>query len=186
MEFNQGVIDGFIIGTIGMKINETLLFHADPDRGYGPYDPNKVVVVPRYYNKSNYETVPRSFVEEQDPTQNITNGTAYQTPYGDVFIDHFDNETVTLFYLMMVGHEFILNGIPQKVVATDTENFTATIEFMLNENETYVLPNPQTGSSALYTVIGKTDQNITLDGNHPLANETLTFEVTLLDAVRPS
>jgi FKBP-type peptidyl-prolyl cis-trans isomerase 2 len=31
-------------------------------------------------------------------------------------------------------------------------------------------------------VTGKTDQNITLDGNHPFANDTLRFEVTLLDA----
>jgi len=184
VQFHQGVIDGFIINTIGMRINETVVFHVDPDRGYGPYDPSKVVTVPRYYNKSFYEEIPRSYLEDQGI--NISNGTAFGTAYGDVFITDFNEENVTLFYILFPGHSFVLNGVPQVINSTDTDAFIATIEYMLQENQTYVLPNPKTGAATNYKVIGKTDQNITLDPNHPLANETLTFQVTLIDAVRPS
>ncbi len=181
VEFNKGVIDGFIINTIGMALNETVQYNVDPARGYGPYDPEKVLVVPRYYNVSNYEVVPRAYLEEQGV--NISNGTGYSTPFGDVFIDSFNEENVTLFYILIPDHSFIVNGIPQKIVSTDSETFTATIEYLLDVGQTYQLPHPQTGMPALFQVTGKTDQNITLDGNHPLANETLTFRVTLVDMV---
>ncbi len=181
VEFNKGVIEGFIINTIGLALNETVYFDVDPARGYGPYDPTKVIVVPRYYEVSNYETVPRAYLEQQGV--NISNGTAYNTPYGDVFIDSFNEENVTLFYIFLPGHSFILKGIPQKIVSTDSAAFTATIEYMLEVNKTYSLPHPQTGMPTPFLVTDKTDQNITLDGNHPLANETLTFRVTLVDVI---
>ncbi|MBU0526957.1 FKBP-type peptidyl-prolyl cis-trans isomerase [Candidatus Micrarchaeota archaeon] len=179
LEFNKGVIDGFVLGTFGMKVNETQMFDVTPDRGYGPYDPSKVVVVDRYYNMSNFETVPLSSMEAQGLT-NLTIGTAFNTPIGDVFINDTNEENVTLFYLFMEGHSFRINGIPQKIVSTDTENWLATIEFLLDENQTYVLPDLQTGAPTNFKVIDKNDQNITLDSNHIYANETLTFEVTLL------
>jgi len=35
----------------------------------------------------------------------------------------------------------------------------------------------------VFSVTEKTEQEITLDANHPLANKTLRFSVTLLDTV---
>jgi FKBP-type peptidyl-prolyl cis-trans isomerase 2 len=179
VEFNKGLIDGFIFGVIGMKINETLYFNVEPSRGYGPYDPSKVIVISRYYNKSLYETIPRSYFADKNIT--IQNGAGFNTQYGTVFIDSFNDVNVTIFYLLTPGANLTVNGIPQQVKALN--NLSATFEYMFMENKSYVLPNPQTGVKAPYRVIGKTEENITLDSNHPLANDTLRFQVTLINAV---
>lgn len=179
VEFNKGVIDGFVIGAIGMELNETLDFDVPPERGYGPYDPKKVLIIPRYYEKSLYETIPRSYFDDKDI--NLTEGAGFETQFGTVFIDSFDEENVTIFYILTPGKNMSVNGIPQQVSAVT--NLSATIEYMLTENRTYALPNPGTGVMTAYRVTGKTDENITLDSNHPLSNETLHFRVTLIDAV---
>lgn len=176
VEFGKGIIDGVIINTIGMKVNETVRYDVDPARGYGNHDPTKIIAVQRYYEKSFYETIPRSYLESQGI--NISNGTGFESPYGTVFINDFNEENVTLFYLFIPGAEFELNGIPQRIA--NTSNFTATIEFALDVNQSYLLPNPETGVPQIFSVVDKTDDNITLDYNHPLANKTLNFEVTLV------
>ncbi len=181
--FNQGVIDGFIINTIGMRVNETRGFRVDPERGYGLYDESKVVTVPRYYQRSVFETMPRSYFTERG--LNISNGTTFNSPYGDVFVHDFNDENVTLFYVTLAieGASFTYNGIPQKVMnVSNATTMMATIQYMLDEGRIYSLPDPRTGAATVFTVTGKTDQNITLDANHKLANKTLEFTVTLLDA----
>lgn len=177
VEFNKGVIDGFIINTVGLMVNETVTFAVDPARGYGPYDPSKVITVVRYYNRSVFETVPKDYLESQGV--DLTVGTAYETDVGTVFINDTNEENVTLFYIMVPGHSFRLGGIPQEVVSSDG-NYTVTIEYLLDEGKTYTLPHPATGMPTRFLVTNVTDQNITLDANHNLANETLRFEVTLL------
>jgi FKBP-type peptidyl-prolyl cis-trans isomerase 2 len=182
VEFNKGVIDGFVIGVIGMELNETLYFDVSPERGYGPYDPKKVITISRYYEKSLYETIPRSYFD--DKNINITKGAGFDTQYGTVFIDSFNDENVTLFYILTPGMNLSVNGIPQQVVSLG--NLSATIEYMLIENKTYALPNPATGIKTAYKIVGKTEENITLDSNNALANETLRFRVTLIDAIHVS
>lgn len=179
VELNEGMINGFILNVLGMEINETLVFEVKPELGYGLHDSSQVAAVPRYYNKSLYETVPRAYFEERG--LNVSEGTGYSSPYGTVFIDSFNDENVTLFYMMQPGQTFTLNGIPQKVVAT--QNLTAVIEYALEEGETYYLPDPETGAPTMFTVAEKTDDSITLDANHPLAGKSLRFSVTLIDAV---
>ena len=179
-EFNKGMIDGFIIGTLGMSINETLSFNVDAKRGYGEHDPKKVFSIPRYYNKSMREVVPRAYLESYNI--NISNGTGYSTNFGTVFIEDFNDDNVTLFYLLTPGDEMTVNGLPEKVDSI-VGNLTAKIEYMLDVNKTYVLPNPSTGSATMYKVLDKTNETITLDSNHPLANKTLEFTVTMLDIV---
>ena len=180
--FNKGTIEGFVINVIGMRLNETVRFKVDPARGYGPYDPSKVMVIPRYYNKSMYEDVPRSYLEDRGI--DITNGSGFSTDAGTVFINDYNDENVTLFYLLSPGHNFTINGIPQQV--NYTSNMTATIEYMFQVNRTYAITDPDLGTRTLYRVTDKNETDITLDYNHPLANETLEFQVTLLDAVQGS
>ncbi len=180
--FNKSIITGFILGIIGMSVGETESFQVDPARGYGPYDPSKVIVVDRYYEKSLYETVPRVDLESEGV--NVTQGAGFNTVSGTVFIQNATNDTVTLFYVLTPGKNFTANGIPQRVASVS--NLTATIEFALDVNKSYLLPDPDTGQTKLFTVLGKTDTNITLDGNHPLANKTLDFTVTIVKAERPS
>lgn len=178
LELNKGVIPGFVLNTVGMMVNETLVFEVDPERGYGPYDPSKVINVTRYYNRSVFESVPRDYLESQGV--DLTVGTAYETDVGTVFINDTNDENVTLFYIMPIGHSFRLGGIPQKVVNATSDSYTVTIEYLLYENKTYTLPHPATGMPTQFLVTDVSDDLITLDSNHPLANETLKFEVTLL------
>jgi len=182
-ESTRKVIKGLVINTLGMKIGETVTFNVDPERGYGPYDPKKVITIDRYYNRSLYETIPRSYFKDQG-IENVSNGTSFNTTAGTVFISDLNEENATLYYLLQKGQKIMVNNIPEGVV--NVTNSTATLEYLLQENKTYMVADPQTGAPARYTVIGKADQNITLDGNHPLANETLRFQVTLLNASRLS
>lgn len=177
----RGVIDGFVTNVIGMRINETISFTVDPKRGYGEYDPSKVIVVPRYYNKSVMETVPRSYFTERNIS--VENGTGFDSPFGSVFAQNVTDDNVTLFYITLtkVNSSFRYMNMPQKVVAVG--DFIATIELLLDVNKTYTLANPSTGEPTRYVVLGKTPDNITLDSNPALANKTLFFNVTLVDAV---
>ncbi len=181
VEFNKGVIDGFIINTIGMRVNETISFSVQPDRGYGPYDPKKAITVARYYNKSLFETVPLSYFTERGI--NVTNGTGFDSPFGTVFAQNVTEDNVTIFYMSLAqsGTEFRYLNMPQQVV--EVSNFSATIELLLKVNESYTLADPNTGAPTRYLVLEKGEENITLDSNHPLANKTLYFSVTLLDVV---
>ncbi|MEW6722557.1 MAG: FKBP-type peptidyl-prolyl cis-trans isomerase [Candidatus Micrarchaeota archaeon] len=181
--FNKGMIEGFVIGVIGMKVNSTQIFTVDPERGYGPYDFSKVYTIQRYYDKNLSEVVPRSYFDERG--LNISNGTSFGSPYGIVSVQDFNDENVTILYtdLFAKGNEsvFKVNGVPQRVAAVYT-NVTATMEYMLDYNKSYLLPDPNTGALTKFRVTDKTDQNITIDSNHALANETLKFEVFLVNA----
>lgn len=176
VEFNSGIIDGVIINTIGMKVNETVRYDVEPSRGYGLSDPSKIILIPRYYDKSFYETIPRDYLESQGVE--ISNGTGFERPYGPVFIHDFNEENVTLFYVFIKGAEFELNGVPQRIA--NITNTSATIEFALDVNESYWLPVPETQEWQIFRILEKDDEYITLDYNHPLANKTLNFEVTLV------
>ncbi|MBI5046363.1 FKBP-type peptidyl-prolyl cis-trans isomerase [Candidatus Micrarchaeota archaeon] len=178
VQFNKGIIDGFVANVIGMKINETETFSVDPKRGYGIYDPTKVITVDRYYDRSMFETVPRSFLESRGI--NITQGAGFNTNYGLVTIQNVTQDNVTLFYLLTPGQKFTVNGVPQSV-RTITD-YNVTLERLLDVNKTYALPNPTTGAVTAYRVLNKTNSSITLDGNSPLANKTLVFQVTLVNA----
>jgi len=182
LQLNKGMIDGFVLDIIGMNVGETLNFQVDPKRGYGLYDPKKVVVIPRYYNKSLSEVVPRSYFTDRNIT--IQNGTSFDSKYGTVFVQDLNEENVTIRYMVTPGQKILANGIPQVVV--NVTNDTAVMEFGLEINMTYGLPNPDTGAPTYFKVLEKTADNITMDGNSPLANKTLDFQVTLLKIERPS
>jgi peptidyl-prolyl cis-trans isomerase B (cyclophilin B) len=174
VELGAGMIDGFILNVIAMRVNETITFSVPPEQGYGPYDPSKVMYVPRYYEQSLYEVAPVSYFEEQGV--NLSNGSIVSSnPL--VFVSDINDENVTLYYALSTGQTFYQGGLDYNVVnITDT---TATLEVVLDINGTYVLPHPETGVSTQFTVINITDENIILDSNHFLANKTLTFKVTV-------
>ncbi len=180
VELNKGVITGFIVNTVGLSLNDTLAFDVDPKHGYGVYDPTKVIIIPRTYNMSLYETVPRSDIDENKI--NLTKGAGFKTNVGTVFISELNDTTVTFFYLLTAGKEFTANNLDQKVLSIG--NLSATIEYMLELNKSYILPDPKTNAMAKYLVTDINDQNITLDSNSPLAGKTLSFEVRLLSIQR--
>ncbi len=179
VQFNQNIINGMVSSIIGMKVNETLDFDVPPADGYGPYDYKKVIVVPRYFNMSLTQVVPRSYFEQRNLS--ITNGTGFDDPqFGKVFISDYNDQNVTVFLLGIAatGTKFMFDNMPQETVFVGNE--TATIERLFELNKTYIIPDPNTGAPTYFKTLNITNDTITLDGNHPLANETLSFRVTVL------
>lgn len=177
--FNQDIINGMISSIIGMKVNETLDFDVKPADGYGPYDARKVIVVPRYFNMSLTQVVPRSYFTARNLS--VVNGTSFDDPqFGNVFISDYNDENVTVFLVGIAGagDKFVFNNMPQQTI--EVVNQTAIIERLFEVNRSYIIPDPNTGAPTQFLILGKTDSNITLDGNNPLANETLHFRVTML------
>lgn len=179
VQFQGNIINGMVSSVIGMKVNETLDFDVAPADGYGPYDSRKVIVVPRYFNMSLEQVVPRSYFEQRNLT--IVNGTGFDDPqFGQVFISDLNDQNVTVFLLGIAatGTKFMFDNMPQETVFVG--NKTATIERLFELNHTYIIPDPHTGAPTYFKTIGVSNDSITLDGNHPLANETLHFRVTML------
>ncbi len=179
VQFNQGIISGVIYSVIGMHVGENEMFTIPPQDAYGPYDPSKVAKVPRYYNMSLQVAVPRSYFVANN--LNVSNGTSFQDKqYGTVFISDFNDQNVTvfLFSLSSNGAKFTINGVPLQNVGV--ANTTATVERLLEVNKSYVLPDVNTGEPTLYRVTGKDNTTITLDANSPLANDSITFNMTML------
>jgi FKBP-type peptidyl-prolyl cis-trans isomerase 2 len=181
-DFNQNLIPGFVADIIGMNINETESFTIDPSMGYGP----AVFTAARYYNMSLFTTAPLSYFTDQN--LNIHNGTAFTTPIGTVTVANISNGNVTLFYLTLyttANYTFMNGHIPSRVVSVSKSNYTALIEQLMDVNDTYIILSPATGLPAKWLVTNKTDTNITLENTNPLANDTLDFTVTVVNAEHP-
>ncbi len=166
----------FVKGVVGMRKNESRMLTILPRDGYGEYNASLRYEVPRYYNKSAFEKIPRSYFEEKNIT--IENGTAFEVDSGKFFIADYDNETVTVMYIFEIGGSFDYNGFHQ--VVTDFRNETYTIMFDVRVNGSYNTISQVTGKPAAVRVTNLTNDTITFDENHPLAGKTLLFNITLV------
>lgn len=173
---NHGIITGFVDAVVGMKEGETKNITVFPEEGYGAHDPSLRYTVPRYYNKSSIESVPVEWFEERNLT--YTNGTAYDTDYGKVFVESFNETHVELFYILQPGDKFTVNGLPQKVVAL--HNLTLTIEYDLDLNEYYYALSPVQMEYSALRAVNKTNDTITIDENHEFAGKYLDYQITLV------
>jgi peptidylprolyl isomerase len=66
------------------------------------------------------------------------------------------------------------------VAIAERDQFPEDAELEIGQQ--YEMRN-DTGESVVMTIVDVTDTQITLDGNHPLAGEDLTFEIELLEIV---
>lgn len=176
-------IEGFVKAIVGMKVNETRTVDIPPGEAYGEYDPSLAYMLPRYYNKSAFETLPRNYFEERNIT--IENGTSFSTDIGTLFIHEFDNDTVTIMYVFQPGQSFEYNGFAHNVVST-SENFTYLIRIDAEENKSYYSLSPITGYMKYLRVTEVTNDSITIDENGPLAGKMLTYNITLVDLEKAS
>ena len=171
-------IDGFVKAIVGMKVNETITVDIPPGEAYGEYDPRLVYTLPRYYNKSAFETLPRNYFEDRNIT--IANGTSFSSDVGTLFIHEFDNDTVTIMYVFQPGHSFEYNGFTHTVVES-TQNLTYLIRIDAQENKSYYSLSQITGYMKYLRVTEVTNDTITIDENGPLAGKTLTYNITLVE-----
>ena len=177
--YDHRVINGFVDAVIGMKVNETKNVTISPERGYGEYKPNLKYLIPKFYNKSMIESVPISYFEERNIS--FSNGTAFDTEFGRVFVEDFNDTHVEIAYMLEQGDTFTVNGLPQKVVDFDTQNLVYAIEYDVKIDKTYYALSPISLQPALIRIVNITDTFITMDENHVLAGKTLDYEITLLN-----
>ncbi len=182
MELGGMLIDGFVNGIVGMKVNETRTFEIPPgDDAYGYYDQTRVYNVSRYYKFNALEEVPISYFEENNITLEI--GTGFDTDIGTVFIENVSNDTgiVTIMYVFQEGDGFSYNGFHHIVTGGLDENYSYTIMFDIRENGTYYTTSLIDRKPVSLKVTKLTNETITFDENHLLAGKTLEYTVTLLD-----
>jgi FKBP-type peptidyl-prolyl cis-trans isomerase 2 len=169
------MIDGFVKGMVGMKQGETKNFTVSAADGYGLPDPQKIITLPRYHNMSVFEEVPMDYFIAQNIS--VREGAVFPTSSGNVGIENYTNDTVTLRYLFSSGHQFAVNGIPETVVSIANDTMLISLDFQ--ENGTYTLTDPQTGTQSFARATYADNDFITLDENNPLAGKDLDFQVTL-------
>jgi FKBP-type peptidyl-prolyl cis-trans isomerase 2 len=183
LELGEVLIDGFVKGIVGMKVNESKVFTVPPGPdAYGYYDPTRVYNVSRYYKFDALEEVPRSYFEGRNITLEV--GAGFDTDIGTVFIENMTNDTVTIMYIFQPGDSFNYNGFHHVVVSGTDENVSYTIMFDVRENATYYTTSLIDGEPVRVKVTKLTNDTITFDENHDLAGEELVYNVTLLDLVK--
>lgn len=182
LELDSGFINGFVKGIIGMRENETRTFMILPSSdSYGVYNASRAYNVPRYYNMSAFEVVPRSYFEERNIS--IEEGTAFTTDIAQVFVHNVSGDDITIMYVFHQGDEFRYGGFRHVVVASSSD-LVYTIMLDVEENETYTTTSLVDGRLVLARATKVTNDTITFDENHPLAGKTLVYDVTLVDLVK--
>lgn len=172
----NNLLPSFIKAVVGMKENETKEVIIKPKDGYGEYNSSLVYNVSKYYRKSMFENVPRTYFESRNIT--IENGTSFNTDIGQIFISNYNDENVTIMYVFQKGDSFDYNGFHQVVVGVENESYI--IMYDVRENGTYKIISPITENKTRVKVIALTNETITIDENIPLAGKTLHFNITVV------
>ncbi len=172
------VIKGVILNILGLEEGEEKMFDVPPSLGY-PRDPQNIIRVSRYYNITSYEKVPRQEWEKRGLS--TEEGTSYRTEYGQVSVNKTTEDYVIIQHVVLPRITFLYQGVPTRLKKMwNDPNITITLERVLEVNETYLLPDPQTGKIKPYTVLEKDNETITLDGNHPYAGKQLRFLIKVV------
>ncbi len=174
LAYDSGLIKGFVDGVIGMKVNQTKSILVQPADGYGLVNNTKIYSVQLYYNRSKFENVSRASLEKKNVT--IEKDNIFFTNIGMVAIEDFDNESVTIMYVLSPGKKFNYNGVPHRVV--NVTNDTLYLKFDFEEGKTYGVKNND-GTMKMVRVVKINETTAVLDENNPLAGKVLYFNITL-------
>ena len=172
---DNGLINGFVNGILGMKVGETKSFTVAPADGYGPVNSSKIMNMSRYYNMSVFEDVPMDYFIAKNIT--VKKNAIFPTAFGFVAIENYTNDTVTIHYMLQPGQQFAYAGFPESVV--NITNDTLFIRYDVEENKSYQITDPVTGQPRLIKVTHADNETVVLDENSPLAGKELDFDVTL-------
>jgi len=202
------VIQGFDDALVGMKVGEKKKVTIPAEQAYGSYDPNNTQTVPRVTKINRTLTLDRQTTLAVEQFEAIFGakpemGKTYsdtELPW-NFSVTAVEAANVTVQMDVSKGQKYQVPDSPwpsvvtvvddEKVVLKHEPNSTivptplgnATIK--VNAQELVVTINPSAGGS-INTVFGPlnikevTADNIVLDQNHPLAGQTLVFELEVV------
>ncbi len=203
------MIKGFDNAVLGMKVGEKKTVTLPPDQAYGYYDANKTVKLPKEQEIERYQQLPRTVeISFEDFVNNFGQAPQTDTAFhvegvpGTFMVSYFDKDNVTVLRDMPIGSNFTLPGTkwPSFVVnktsdsiilRQDPENgmeldtgygpaiITHTDDKVIMTLSTKVGDYVATKRGNL-KVVGDTGKELLLDANHPLANQTLVFDIELV------
>ncbi|UCD03446.1 MAG: FKBP-type peptidyl-prolyl cis-trans isomerase [Candidatus Aenigmatarchaeota archaeon] len=181
LEFEVGagqMIEGFEEGVLGMQEGEEKTFTIPPEKAYGPKDPAKTQVVSllRTINKT-IEVTPDQFeqVIGEVPVEGETFST--ETMTWPVKVLSVSSETVIIEYLVEEG---------------DTMDYDYGFETAHIEGDVIEMTLTPTVGAEIMTLYGPLkivsadEESMTIDFNQPLAGESLTFTVKVLNVSKPA
>lgn len=181
------VMQGFFELLLGVQENQTLDdVEVPPAKAFGVYDPTKVAEVSRVseVQDRDVEDRNRSGIERES---NMTD----ETREGDVIrvnltedtqvdaeVTHLNRTHVSIYLLLEEGLNVPFRGIWDRTVVNVTEDHYQ-LRHEPEEGRRYTLGDTN------FEVTRVTDEQMTLDSNHPFAGETLVYDVRVLNVVRP-
>lgn len=175
------VIKGVDEAVVGMKIGEEKTVTVEPDKAYGYYDENKIFDIPLVNEMNRTESTTISVFNMTFGEEPVLNKSyRLEGMVWDTRVISIQNDTVKLLHEPQDGMTFERKDMMGNVYATATVNI---------EGEKLIITIHPIRGRTIATAYGTgkvVDMNETymkLDFNHPLASETLTFEITLLNSV---
>jgi FKBP-type peptidyl-prolyl cis-trans isomerase 2 len=159
------VIPGFDEGVLGMKESENKEIVIPPEMGYGTKDEELIEILPRIYIIDVIENVPKhDFSEETGVTKfNETDIVPWRDWTAEVVV-----VTADFVIIRNLANDSTVNT---EIGTIETKVETGTITQIFTPLEGVVVNDGQ------FSAVN--DTYFIVDYNHPLAGQTLTFEVTV-------
>jgi FKBP-type peptidyl-prolyl cis-trans isomerase 2 len=174
-------IKGVDDAVIGMNVGEKKRIVVKPDEAYGYYDENKIFDIPLINNMNTTESTTVDAFNMTFGEMPVVNKT--YTLEGMVWsmrVTSIQNGTVKVLHEPQNGMTFDLKDALGNVYGKGTVNV---------EGDRLIMTSYPIKGSTIVTVYGTgsvvdfNETSMKLDFNHPLASETLTFNITLLNYV---
>jgi len=188
----EGVIEGFTKGVLGMRIGENTKITVPPENGYGVYDPFKIELMPEFSKVWIIGSAYKDALESVLTKGEITIGSEIMIKSLPWPLKIRDIETIIVEEKNILDVTYdnvpVLNSLyydplsmPWQIKVTEIDD-----DFITYQNL------PKIGVPVVkdaYTVGRVTkieDGAIVVDYNHELAGKTLVFELELLELVKAS
>ncbi len=175
-------IQGVDEAVVGMRAGEKKTVTIKPDKAYGYYDEFKIYDVPldSEMNKTDKLTVDQFNLTfgEEPVLQKLY--TLEGREWDPMRVAGIDNQTVTVSHQAQNGTVFDLKDV--------VGNVYGTAEVRSSDGTIRIHSSPVRGAVVI-TFIGRgkivdlNETHMKMDFNHPLASETLTFEMTLANVI---
>ena len=164
------LISGFEEAVVGMRVGEKKTVTLRPEKAYGVYNPERVMVMNRTYSTDRLAGVsPLVFENVLNVTPEVNKTFSSDSIPWPIFVLNVTKDSVGIRYDPVVGLVF------------ETMLGNATV-VNLTEDSIWVRENPVVGSKILTrigpaVITGVNESHVTLDFNHELANKTLVFQI---------